>query len=82
MNGKVGRGGAWFFVFFCVFLPALSSSASLVETSHIQYPSSLLLIPHRTVLKQRQITEDNRALRNTGLLDISFLDLYMEEIIM
>lgn len=81
MNGKVGRGGAWFF-FFCVFLPALSSSASLVETSHIQYPSSLLLIPHRTVLKQRQITEDNRALRNTGLLDISFLDLYMEEIIM
>lgn len=82
MNGKVGRGGAWFFGFFCVFLPALSSSASLVETSHIQYPSSLLLIPHRTVLKQRQITEDNRALRNTGLLDISFLDLYMEEIIM
>lgn len=79
MNGKVGRGGAWFF--FCVFLPALSSSASLVETSHVQYPSSLLLIPHRTVLKQRQITEDNGALRNTGLLDISFLDLYMEEII-
>lgn len=82
MNGKVGRGGHGFFFFFCVFLPALSSSASLVETSHIQYPSSLLLIPHRTVLKQRQITEDNRALRNTGLLDISFLDLYMEEIIM
>lgn len=82
MNGKVGRGGHGFFFFVCVFLPALSSSASLVETSHIQYPSSLLLIPHRTVLKQRQITEDNRALRNTGLLDISFLDLYMEEIIM
>lgn len=81
MNGKVG-GGMVFLFFFCVFLPALSSSASLVETSHIQYPSSLLLIPHRTVLKQRQITEDNRALRNTGLLDISFLDLYMEEIIM
>lgn len=79
MNGKVGRGGHGFF--FCVFLPALSSSASLVETSHVQYPSSLLLIPHRTVLKQRQITEDNGALRNTGLLDISFLDLYMEEII-
>lgn len=67
--------------FFCVFVPVLSSSASLVETSHVQYPSSLLLIPHCTVLKQRQITEDNRALRNTGLLYISFLDLYMEEII-
>lgn len=79
---KWGGGGHGFFFFVCVFLPALSSSASLVETSHIQYPSSLLLIPHRTVLKQRQITEDNRALRNTGLLDISFLDLYMEEIIM
>lgn len=75
-------GGVIVFFFFCVFLPALSSSASLVETSHIQYPSSLLLIPHRTVLKQRQITEDNRALRHTGLLDIFFLDLYMEEIIM
>lgn len=37
-----GEGGSSFF-FVCVFLPALSSSASLVETSHIQYPSSLLL---------------------------------------
>lgn len=46
------RGGHQFF--FGVFVLALSSSASLVETSHVQYPSSLLLIPHCTVLKQRQ----------------------------
>lgn len=46
------------------------------NTLHLFF--SFLTVPSSS---KGKITEDNRALRNTGLLYISFLDLYMEEII-
>lgn len=72
-----GGGGSSFF--FCVCSCLLCHLLLLLLKQVIFNTLHLFSSP---LLKQRQITEDNRALRNTGLLDIFFLDLYMEEIIM
>lgn len=73
------RGGHQFFlVCSCLLCHLLLLLLKQVMSNTLHLFFSFLTVPSSS---KGKITEDNRALRNTGLLYISFLDLYMEEII-